>query len=168
MKESHGRRIYVKSIKTVETTETAKVTTAKPYDNLYPGIYLENGYEHDVDNRQPLHRLIYEEAHGEIPHGHDIHHINGKKRDNSLDNLIALPSGYHMSLHRRHPMHKLPNRDAIVDDLREWQKLFARFQEVKAELAKLRDALGFEQPKKREKGNSRCYPRGKKRKGGSY
>ena len=36
------------------------------------------------------HRLIWIEAHGPIPDGYVIHHINGKKTDNRLDNLAMV------------------------------------------------------------------------------
>ena len=42
-----------------------------------------------------LHRLIYEEAHGKVPRGHEVHHKNGNKTDNRLENLEMLSSVEH-------------------------------------------------------------------------
>ena len=36
------------------------------------------------------HRLVWIEANGPIPDGYVIHHINGKKKDNRLENLAMI------------------------------------------------------------------------------
>ena len=46
-----------------------------------------------------LHRLIYEEHYGEIPKGHFIHHKNGNKLDNRIENLEAISHAEHTKLH---------------------------------------------------------------------
>ncbi len=47
------------------------------------------------DGYQAEHRFIWEQAHGKILKGMVIHHINGIRADNRLENLIALPKGTH-------------------------------------------------------------------------
>jgi len=42
-------------------------------------------------------REVWQEAHGEIPKGWLIHHLNGDKRDTRLENLAAVP---------RYPVHQ--------------------------------------------------------------
>lgn len=37
------------------------------------------------------HRAIWEKAHGKIPKGWVVHHLNGDMMDNSLENLAAVP-----------------------------------------------------------------------------
>jgi hypothetical protein len=44
-------------------------------------------------------RAVYVENYGELPDNWEVHHINGNKTDNNLDNLVALPKSKHMSLH---------------------------------------------------------------------
>ena len=51
------------------------------------------------------HRWIWEQAYGQIPPEHDIHHINGNRVDNRLENLELLPHGTHTTLH--HTTHGL-------------------------------------------------------------
>lgn len=53
-----------------------------------------------VDGKQVLeHRVIWERAHGPVPKGYEIHHINGDGRDNRLENLALLTTSEHRSLH---------------------------------------------------------------------
>ena len=44
---------------------------------------------------KPEHRFVYEYFKGEIPQGHVIHHLNGLKGDNRIDNLIAIHKQNH-------------------------------------------------------------------------
>ena len=46
-------------------------------------------------NSKPYHRYIWEQAHGPIPRGWIIHHINGNQKDNRLENLLAVPRDKH-------------------------------------------------------------------------
>jgi AraC-like DNA-binding protein len=51
-----------------------------------------NGYYAATSgNRESLHRRVWIDAHGPIPDGWDIHHLDRDKSNNSLDNLEALP-----------------------------------------------------------------------------
>jgi hypothetical protein len=57
------------------------------------------------------HRVIWEAAHGPIPHGHYIHHINSVRTDNRLENLALCTSNsehfrkYHHALSVEHGKH---------------------------------------------------------------
>lgn len=62
--------------------------------NGYPTIWI-NG-----DNVL-IHRLVWEEAHGEIPADMEIHHKDHNKMNYSLDNLVLLPKSEH---HRHHAL----------------------------------------------------------------
>ncbi len=46
------------------------------------------------------HRLIYEKYHGVIPDGYHVHHINGDKSDNRIENLVALSKQKHNTVHK--------------------------------------------------------------------
>ncbi|MFX0543160.1 HNH endonuclease signature motif containing protein [Roseovarius sp. S4756] len=48
------------------------------------------------------HRLIWEEAHGAIPPGYQIHHINHDRTDNRLENLECVDTVTHKRLHVGH------------------------------------------------------------------
>ena len=45
--------------------------------------------------RMLMHRWVWEEAYGEIPPGYTVHHLNGIKNDNRLENLAILPNRIH-------------------------------------------------------------------------
>jgi hypothetical protein len=45
------------------------------------------------------HRLVWERERGQIPKNHHVHHINGNKRDNRIENLELLSAFDHHSHH---------------------------------------------------------------------
>lgn len=47
-----------------------------------------------------LHREVWKDANGEIPEGHVIHHKDGDKSNNALENLECLPTAEHLKIHR--------------------------------------------------------------------
>lgn len=67
------------------------------------GFISEQGYRRvKVDGRDVMeHRLVWEAEHGPIPKGHSIHHENGDRLDNRLENLELMPRGSHSTLHNR-------------------------------------------------------------------
>jgi hypothetical protein len=44
-------------------------------------------------------RKIYAEYYGDIPKGFVIHHMDHNKKNNDIDNLIAIPISLHASYH---------------------------------------------------------------------
>lgn len=45
------------------------------------------------------HRLVWEQHHGELPDGWIVHHLNGDRIDNRIENLHAMPADEHLALH---------------------------------------------------------------------
>lgn len=60
----------------------------------HPGVQIPGRYPYQLE-----HRLIWEQAHGPIPKGWHVHHLNGIKDDNRLENLIAVSPKSHHSQH---------------------------------------------------------------------
>ena len=47
-----------------------------------------------------LHREVYKHYFGSIPKGFQVHHIDGDKDNNHIENLIALPAREHALVHK--------------------------------------------------------------------
>ena len=47
------------------------------------------------------HRIVWMKHYGEIPIGMVIHHINGDKKDNRIENLICLTKSEHSLIHKK-------------------------------------------------------------------
>ena len=60
----------------------------------YLGTYDREG------ERRYVHRGCWEAHHGSIPSGHIVHHIDGDRLDNRIENLACMPHGEHTRLHR--------------------------------------------------------------------
>jgi hypothetical protein len=71
--------------------------------STYPYVN-DRGYRvvrHPRTGRSVLeHRFVYEQTHGTLLPGWNVHHINGNKLDNSPSNLKALPRCEHVRQHR--------------------------------------------------------------------
>lgn len=65
----------------------------------YVGIYRPNHPRcNRKDGRVMEHIIVWEETNGrELPEGWVVHHINGNKKDNRIENLTAMPFGQHHS-----------------------------------------------------------------------
>lgn len=62
-------------------------------------VEIRIGSGNDKGTRVLEHRYVWEQAHGPIPDGWHIHHLNGIKDDNRLENLVAMSRSDH---HRNH------------------------------------------------------------------
>jgi len=49
----------------------------------------------------PIHRVIWMQQQGEIPKGFMVHHLNGDKKDNRVENLICVSRKDHAKLHHK-------------------------------------------------------------------
>lgn len=69
------------------------------YDGLKFCLDDKTGYYLNSTIRKRLHRYVWEKEVGTIPKGCQIHHINGNKADNSIENLAIMTSSGHQRLH---------------------------------------------------------------------
>lgn len=61
----------------------------------YDGKYFTNKWK----DKLRLHQRVWEHHNGHIPQGWHVHHKNGDKTDNRLENLECLSAADHMRLH---------------------------------------------------------------------
>lgn len=59
----------------------------------------DTGYYLNSSMRKRLHRYVWEYYNGTVPEGYHIHHKNGDKSNNALDNLEMLSAHDHETLH---------------------------------------------------------------------
>lgn len=65
---------------------------------------------------KPEHRLVWEQAHGKpVPRGWVVHHLNGVKKDNRPENLVAMSRHYHHH-HPREALRPYERRVAALED----------------------------------------------------
>lgn len=60
--------------------------------------------------------MVWEKANGPLPRNWVVHHLNGIKTDNSVENLVAMPRQYHHS----HPRQAI---EAYEKRIRELERL---------------------------------------------
>jgi len=65
--------------------------------------WIQDGYKFIISEGKEVaeHRVIWEKINGKIPAGHNIHHINGNRLDNRIENLQLVHIGEHNKLHNR-------------------------------------------------------------------
>jgi len=72
-----------------------------------------------------LHREIWKHHNGSIPNKHVIHHVDGDKTNNDIENLICVPKTMHISQHSKEwftdPVNKT-NSNAHLDKIRPMTK----------------------------------------------
>ena len=69
---------------------------------------IKHGYQYC--GKKLFHRLIWEHFKGEIPKKHVIHHKDGNRLNNSIENLECMSQSEHVRLHRLQETHILSKR----------------------------------------------------------
>ncbi len=92
-------------------------TSTKQVFNGEPFYLCGNYFQHQGKR---LHRTVWAFFHGEIPPGHDVHHINGDRTDNRLENLQLLPEHDHRSHHGKQLTHLDRAIKAAQDAAKAW------------------------------------------------
>lgn len=62
-----------------------------------------------INGSQQLHRAVWESIYGKLPDGWVIHHLDGDRGNNAIENLKAMPRGVHTNIHRPEFIEKQKN-----------------------------------------------------------
>lgn len=87
---------------TRKANEFLKERTKKRFENgNYKKCIGKRGYTiaQTPDGQVYEHHLVWQKHNGDIPLCHVVHHINGDKTDNRLENLQCMPEIEHLQLH---------------------------------------------------------------------
>lgn len=81
----------------------------------------KNGY---YVNSMPIHahRWVWINHYGTIPDGMDIHHIDGNKENNEIENLEIISRSEHLKKHWREGAFDLEQRRKQLSEARQWLK----------------------------------------------
>lgn len=88
------------------------------YDGLRFCRDEKTGYYLNSTTRKRLHRYVWEKEVGAIPKGCQIHHINGNKADNRIDNLAIMTASGHQRLHGAEAERKERSRRNVAEKAR--------------------------------------------------
>lgn len=83
------------------------------YDGLRFCRDDKTGYYLNSTIRKRLHRYVWEREVGAIPAGYQVHHIDGNKANNDIENLAIMTSTGHQRLHGQEQARKEKSRENI-------------------------------------------------------
>lgn len=69
------------------------------YGGTSYSIGTQGYFRATTGDRHLLHRRVWEDAHGTIPEGYDVHHVDHNKTNNDIANLRLLTKAEHTRLH---------------------------------------------------------------------
>ena len=110
---------FVTSDSKVINFSTRKVLSQRVCDDGYVRVWL---MEEGKRVSKMVHCLVYKTQGDNVLHKRHIHHINGNKADNRIQNLIAVTSAQHGELHRLLKAGKTAEYRALIRTIRKENK----------------------------------------------
>ncbi|HJZ04589.1 MAG TPA: HNH endonuclease signature motif containing protein [Patescibacteria group bacterium] len=109
-----GDWLRIQGILLINESRTIVVFNGSTYKKNKFGYFKGNGL---------LHRKIWEYQHGQIPENHHVHHVDGDKSNNSIENLELMSVTDHLRLHMSSHERKEMSRRSIgkaIEAARPW------------------------------------------------
>lgn len=113
----------------------------KPYYRKYKNKDLEEAL---------LHQYIWAQAHGPIPAGHVIHHLDGNPFNNSINNLHAMEKTAHLAYHKLGTHHTLEQKRKLSERMKNNKNYLSRKSFKRSEFDKQLTHRKFMQNKLRK------------------
>jgi len=76
-------------------------------------VYYRCGYYFQRKGKR-LHRAVWEAYNGDIPEGYHVHHMDGDRSNNQIENLALVPGIEHIANHAREESRRENGRKAIA------------------------------------------------------
>ena len=88
---------------------------------------LYQGERYFSKGTKRLHRVVWEHHKGEIPKGYDIHHVDGNKHNNRIENLNLVRSSFHQKMEGKKRFKENPEfakefQSKGVEKAKEWHR----------------------------------------------
>lgn len=128
-KVQHGKKSVGKGPKGKSRSLTKKVDYPE-YGPLH--IHEVEGYV--KVGTQYLHQIVWKAYHGIIPNGWEVHHIDINRKNNNIENLVALPREFHQKIHKSKG--KMPKRPQLMRIYYEFFDEYLVLQRSRDELVK--------------------------------
>lgn len=77
-------------------------------------------HAHFGNTTKMLHRVIWEDNFGAIPEGFHVHHKDGNKDNNTIDNLELVDAYSHLSLHGKKKKLSKEHLNKLIEASKEW------------------------------------------------
>jgi len=104
----------IKSFKKWNGTSSRILSQCKDGGGHFHVVLCKNG----ISKPKRVHRLVFETFIGEITEGFNVHHIDGYKENNNLDNFKLMSESEHRSLHMKGKHHSIESKNKISESMK--------------------------------------------------
>lgn len=101
--------VYMMRVTYSEDFKTAYFNGYKFRRDLKTGYYLSSN-KTDAGKRERLHVCVWRFFNGNVPEGYHVHHADGNKMHNDIENLSLMQEGKHLSLHGNRRWEREPEK----------------------------------------------------------
>lgn len=108
---------------------TAFLNGYKFRKDLKTGYYLANKPTYE-GRRERLHVYVWRTNNGDVPKDYEVHHIDGDKDNNEIDNLSCIPKAEHKSYHATR--YVVEHKETMISNLEKMRPLASEWHKSDA------------------------------------